>query len=87
MYINSQSGRKFIEKNMARAIGQVNISASTMSEMPIPAPAITEQQRITRLLKEQTANVDRFRVAAEAQLETINALPAALLRRAFNGEL
>ena len=34
---------------------------------------------------EQLAAVDR--AAAEAQLAAVNRLPAALLRRAFNGEL
>jgi hypothetical protein len=33
------------------------------------------------------AVVDKARTGAEAELEPINALPAALLRRAFNGEL
>ena len=40
-YINSYHGRAFIERNMARAIGQVNISASTMHKMPIPVPPWT----------------------------------------------
>jgi type I restriction enzyme S subunit len=39
------------------------------------------------LLKEQMAAADKARAAAEAELATINALPAALLRRAFAGEL
>jgi hypothetical protein len=33
------------------------------------------------------ASVDKARAAAEAELQAINALPAALLRKAFNGEL
>jgi hypothetical protein len=33
------------------------------------------------------AAVERARAAAEAELEAIEALPAALLRRAFSGEL
>ena len=72
---------------MARAIGQVNISASTMRKMPVPLPPLPEQQRIAGALREQMAAVEKARAAAEAELNTINALPAALLRRAFNGEI
>jgi len=38
-------------------------------------------------LGKQMATVDKARAAAEEELNTINALPAALLRRAFSGEL
>ncbi len=86
-FINSREGRRFIEANMAQAIGQVNISASTMRTMPVPLPPLHEQQRIAGMLRDQMAAVDRARAAAEAELNTINALPAALLRRAFNGEI
>ncbi len=54
---------------------------------PIPLPPIPEQRCIAALLDEQMAAVERARAAAEAQLAAINALPAALLRRAFSGEL
>jgi len=55
--------------------------------LEIPLPPLPEQQRIAALLKEQMAAVEKASKAAEAELETINALPASLLRRAFNGEL
>jgi type I restriction enzyme S subunit len=84
-YINSRNGRSFIERNMARAIGQVNISASTMHKMPIPIPDIAEQRRIAGVFREQMAAVKRLQAGLEAQLAEINVLPAALLRRAFNG--
>jgi hypothetical protein len=38
-------------------------------------------------LGKQMATVDKARAAAEEELNTINALPAALLRWAFNGEI
>ena len=33
------------------------------------------------------ADIARARAAVEAQLEAINQLPSAILRKAFNGEL
>ena len=52
-----------------------------------PVPPLSEQRRIAGALREKMAAVEKARAAAEAELETINALPAALLRRAFSGEL
>jgi len=86
-YINSRNGRAFIERNMGRAIGQVNVSASTMHKMPIPVPEIAEQRRIAGILRDQMAVVERARAAAEEEMKSINALPAALLRQAIDGEL
>jgi type I restriction enzyme S subunit len=86
-YINSRSGRAFIERKMGRAIGQVNISASTMGKMPIPIPHIAEQRRIVAVLHEQLAAAEQARIAAEEELRTINILPTAMLGRAFSGEI
>ena len=46
-----------------------------------------ERKLIVGILKEQIAAVEKARAAAETELQTINSLPAALLRRAFNGEI
>lgn len=58
-----------------------------LMSLEVPLPPLAEQKRIAAILKEQLAAVDKARAAAEARLEAVNALPAALLRRAFNGEL
>jgi type I restriction enzyme S subunit len=63
------------------------ISRSDLEGLEIPLPPLPEQQRIAAVLREQTAAVERARAAAEVELEAVEALPAALLRRAFNGEL
>jgi restriction endonuclease S subunit len=53
----------------------------------IPLPPLPEQKRIAMILNEQMAMVERARKAAEEELETIKAIPAALLRQAFEGKL
>jgi len=53
----------------------------------IPLPSIKKQQIITETLNEQIAAVKTIRKTLDEQLETINKLPAALLKRAFKGEL
>jgi len=50
-------------------------------------PPLQEQQRIAVMLNERMTETDRVRKAAEEELAAIGALPAALLRRAFSGEL
>jgi restriction endonuclease S subunit len=53
----------------------------------IPLPPLAEQERIAGLLKEWMEAAGKASVVAEEEMETINALPAALLRQAFSGEI
>jgi type I restriction enzyme S subunit len=52
----------------------------------IPIPPLSEQKRIAAILNDQMAAVEKARAAAEAQLETAKALPAAYLRQIFPKE-
>ena len=63
------------------------VNDSQVKAQPIALPTLDEQRRIARVLCEQMAAVEKARAASEEELQTINALPAALLRRAFNGEI
>jgi type I restriction enzyme S subunit len=56
-------------------------------QLLIPIPPLPEQKRITTTLNEQIASAEKLSKQIEQQLYTINKLPAALLKRAFNGEL
>ncbi|OQA94868.1 MAG: EcoKI restriction-modification system protein HsdS [Chloroflexi bacterium ADurb.Bin222] len=62
-------------------------SVSTIRGMQVALPPLSLQKRVVAALNEEMATAERARAGAEAQLAQINALPAALLRRAFNGEL
>ena len=64
----------------------LHMTKDGMEQFEIPLPPLAEQKRIVGILKAQMAAVETARAAA-GELETINALPAALLRRAFAGEL
>ncbi len=50
-------------------------------------PPLPDQRRIASQLSAQMASTERLRQTLAEQLDAINKLPAALLRRAFNGEL
>jgi len=71
----------------ARGGAQAGFNATMLAALGLPLPPLAEQRRIAGLLREQMAAVEKARAAAEEGLNTINALPAALLRRAFKGEV
>ena len=53
----------------------------------IPLPPLKIQRRIALKIKELMQDIERARNACEKQLEAINALPQAILKKAFRGEL
>ena len=67
----------------AKAATIANINAKQFSSFDFPLPPLAEQKRIAARLDRQMAAADKIRAAAEARLEDIRALPAALLRREF----
>jgi len=59
-----------------------------LEKLLIPLPSTKdEQKQIATKVQELMKDVERARTACEAQLEAINALPQAILRKAFRGEL
>lgn len=66
---------------------QPKLTQEDMNSIPVPVAPMLEQQRIMARLSEQMAAAKRTRKGLEEQLDTLNKLPAALLRRAFNGLL
>lgn len=69
------------------AVGQQRVPDSFLSNYIIPLPLKEEQKRIATDLKEKMAQAEKLRASIEKQLEAINALPQAILRKAFRGEL
>ena len=86
LILNSEHAKKFIQL-IASSTTYPNIKWSSFKDLPIPLPPLAEQQRIATILREQMAAAEKVRKAIEAQLEAINKLPAAILRKAFSGEL
>lgn len=81
---------KLYENKLARLSSGSTFGAIRLQDLEsfeIPLPPLPEQQRIVAILSEQMAAVEQARQALEGQQDTINRLPSALLRRAFNGEI
>ena len=66
---------------------QPNISQTVIRNLDIPRPPIAEQKQIAAIMNDRFSAIETAHQALQAQLEAIEALPAALLRQAFNGEL
>ncbi|MBI2228741.1 MAG: restriction endonuclease subunit S [Deltaproteobacteria bacterium] len=66
------------------AVGQQRVPETYLADLEISLPPLSEQKRIAAILNEQMAEVERARAAAETQLESAMALPAAYLRAVFN---
>jgi len=63
------------------------VRTEEVSSVEINLPSLEEQEQIGAMVNARLAGVDRGRKALEEELAAINALPAALLSRAFRGEL
>ncbi len=67
--------------------GYPSLKLSTISKLLIPLPPLEIQNRIGAYLKGKMEEVEKLRSSIEKQLEAINALPQAILSKAFKGEL
>lgn len=84
-YTHSAQYYQFIEEKK-HTVSQPNINAEEYKSLVIPLPPLETQHRIASDLKEKMADVEKLRTSIEKQLETINVLPQAILRKAFRGE-
>jgi type I restriction enzyme, S subunit len=86
-FLNSDTGKAQMLEKARTTSGLYTLSAGKVASLEVPFPSLAEQQRIATTLTEQMAAVEKTCKALEDQLTTINQVPAALLRRAFSGEL
>lgn len=70
-----------------RWIGQSAVKRDKLLLLEILLPPLVEQKRVVAVLNERITSAERLQKMLEEKLDTINKLPHALLRRAFNGEL
>ena len=64
-----------------------NLRFGEYLQLPIPIPNMAAQQHIASELKDKMAYGEKLKAAIEKQLDIIKALPQAILRKAFSGEL
>ena len=69
------------------AVNQVSINQKQLGEMPIPLPPLAEQQRIVERIENLFAKLDEAKEKLQNTLETFETRKAAILHKAFTGEL
>ena len=85
-YFRSQLARQeIIGKAGSSTI--TNISQENLKSCLIPLPPVDKQQEIAIYLTEKFKTVEQLKATLQSQLESINQLPAALLKQAFSGQL
>jgi type I restriction enzyme S subunit len=86
LWFRSNYGR-IRQETEGRGGNQPNLNGDLIRDLEVQLPPLEEQQSIVCSLARQLADAEGTQRAVEAQLDAINKLPAALLRRAFSGEL
>ncbi len=86
-YINSRRGRQYIQSRLVRAIGQANVNARKLLEMPILIPPLAEQHRLVDYLDGVRAHVAELKHLQAASAAELDRLSGAVLAQAFRGEL
>ncbi len=87
IWLNSFDGRQQVLDRLKQIVGQATINRSDLDSLELPFPPLCDQRRIAAQLSSQMSSAERLRQRLAEQLDAINKLPPALLRRAFNGAL
>ncbi len=64
-----------------------NLSGSQLKSFKVPLPLVEVQEHIASELRDKMAKAEKLKETVEKQLEAVNALPQAILRKALRGEL
>ena len=89
-YINYLCNAKWFTElafSLARGTTRVRITRKNLGEMPVPLPPISEQKRIVDRIESLFAKLDEAREKAQAVVDGFEDRKAAILHKAFTGEL
>jgi len=85
-WLRSDYCKSYYTRNARRAIGQASLNQKDIREIAILLPPLSEQNRIASRIKKLMQEAERLQIACKKQLEAVNALHAAYLRRVFESE-
>ncbi|MGB7924097.1 MAG: restriction endonuclease subunit S [Pyrinomonadaceae bacterium] len=84
--LNSPLGRAQAA-DLTQGMANRNLVIRDIKQIEVPIPPIEIQRHIVGVLGEQLIKSEQTREQLQTQLDTINKLPASLLRQAFTGKL
>jgi len=84
---SSPYGKAYFFAHAKQTTGIATINQRVLRAFPFLRPPMPEQERIVADLRARSEEIERLRRHADTELQAVKALPAALLRQAFTGEL
>lgn len=85
--VRSSAFRSEAKRHMTGAVGQQRVPKKFLEDYPIPLPPIKEQKRIADKLDRLLDKINRAKQLIEEAKETFELRRAAILDKAFRGEL
>ncbi len=86
-YLRQPSVLRAAMAHFTGAVGQQRVPDYFLENLAIPLPPLPEQQRISRIVREQLAAVERARQLTETQVAAARMLPESYLRVCFSEDL
>lgn len=85
--LSTSENRARLQAIAKKAIGQASINSGDLRSIAVCIPPVQVQEEISRTVDAQIRSTATLSASLASKLDTINQLPAALLRRAFSGGL
>lgn len=85
-YIDSEFGQNLLSGD-AREVARKTLNLEQLKTLPIPVPPLEEQHEIVRRVESLFAKADAIEQQYQKLKEKVDALPQAILAKAFRGEL
>jgi type I restriction enzyme S subunit len=86
-YLNSPLARSWVKRVASQQVGQANVNGSKLKALGIPLPPFDEQAEMLQRLNAAFARADRLEAEAARARALLDRLEAAILAKAFKGEL
>lgn len=86
-FINMRWGEGYFANICKKWVGQAGVDKDNLLILPIPLPPLAEQQRIVDRIESLFAKLDQAKELAQNALDTFETRKAAILHKAFTGEL
>ncbi|MEF3310608.1 restriction endonuclease subunit S [Paenibacillus sp. GYB004] len=86
-YLCNTSWFTDLANNLARGTTRVRITRKNLGDLPVPLPPNAEQLRIVDRIESLFAKLDQAKELAQNALDSFEARKAAILHKAFTGEL
>jgi type I restriction enzyme S subunit len=80
-------GRTWFEQHGRQTTNLASLNLTTLKSFPVPLPPLEEQRRIVAEVEERLSKIDAMRTSISNAQRRSAALRAAILERAFRGEL